>query len=375
MRVHEAGAELDELRIHCIIHASSETLVVRTGTLKGSLLVEVVQTDVISVVGTAATEVHIVILADTRLEHLVEPVGVCAVHEVILAVFTHAVATGQRCATVGAGLSKVVAVLVGIHQVVGAAGNLVDTEVALVVELQRLVLLTILRGDDDHTVCSTRTVDSTCRCVLQHLNGLDVVRREVADGSTHGHAVNDVQRGCATKRTNTTDAHRRVGTGLTVRGDLHTSNLTLEHRRDVRVRNLLHFLGIHNRNGTSQVGLLLSTVTHNDHLIQCHGVAFHLNSAKNGATAHGHLHVLESYIAHDEHTIGRNIQLEVSVKVCDGTAFSVLHPDRCSNEWFTVLVNNLTADLDGLLLLHCGSCRGRNHGESAHGTQTQHRRE
>ena len=356
MGVDERGAELDELRVHRVVHAGGEALVVRTGALERTLLVEVVQTDVVGVVGTATAQVDVVILANAGLEHLVEPVGVRAVHEVVLAVLAKAVATGQRRAAVQAGLTQVVAVLVGIHQLVGVAGNLVDTEVALVVELQRLVLLTVLRGDDDHTVSSTRTVDGTCRCVLQHLDGLDVVRREVADGSTHGHTVDDVQRGCAAERTDTTDAHRRVGTGLTVRGDLYTGHLTLEHRRDVGVGDLLHFLGIHDGDRTCQVGLLLSTVTHDDHLIQRHGVAFHLNSSQDGTTAHGHLHVLETYVTHHEHTVGGNVQLEVTVEVGHGATLGVLHSDGCTNERLSILINNLTADLDGLLLRHC--CRG-----------------
>ena len=155
MRIDEACAELDELCVHGVVHTCCEALVVRTCTLEGSLLVEVVEADVISIVGTATAQVHVVVLADTRLEHFVEPVGVRTVHEVVLAVFAQAVATRKRRAAVQASLTEVVAVLVGIHQVVSAAGNLVNTEVALVVNLQRLVFLTILRRDDDHTVSST----------------------------------------------------------------------------------------------------------------------------------------------------------------------------------------------------------------------------
>ena len=147
------------------------------------------------------------VLAHTLLEHLVEPVGIRVVHKVVFTVLTHAVTAGKRSIGVGGSLTQVVAVLVGIHQVVGAARNNVNTEVALVVNLQRLVFLTVLGGDDDHTVSSTRTVDGTGRSILQHLNGLNVVRREVANGSTHGHAINDIQRGGAAESTQTTDFH------------------------------------------------------------------------------------------------------------------------------------------------------------------------
>ena len=272
MRIHEAGAELDELRVHRVVHAGGETLVVRTCALERTVLLVVVQTDIIGIVLTATAQVHVVVLADTRLKHLVKPVGIRAVLELIHAIRHLAVATRQRGARVGTSLSQIGAVLIGVHHVIYTARNLVHTEVTLVVHLQRLVLLTVLRGDDHHTVSGTRTVDGTCRCVLQHLDRFDIVRREVADRRTHGHTVDHIQRSAAAERSHTTDTHRRVSTRLTVGGNLHTSHLTFEHRRDVRVRGALQFVGIHDRHRTCQVGLLLSTVTHHDYLIQHHGV-------------------------------------------------------------------------------------------------------
>ena len=73
----------------------------------------------------------------------------------VLAVLAEAVTAGKRSIGVGSGIAQVVAVLVGIHQVVLVVGNDVDTEVALIVKLQRLVFLTALGRDDDHTVGST----------------------------------------------------------------------------------------------------------------------------------------------------------------------------------------------------------------------------
>ena len=152
VRVDETGAELDELSFHRIVYTGCETLVVRSGTLEGSFLLEIVQTHIISIIGTAATQVDVVVLTDTCLKHLLEPVGVGIVLEMILAVLTQLVAAGKRCSGIGAGLTQELAVLVGVHQVVHTAGNPVNTKVALVVNFQRLILLTVLRGDDDHAV-------------------------------------------------------------------------------------------------------------------------------------------------------------------------------------------------------------------------------
>ena len=155
MGVDERGAELDELGLHRVVHTGGETLVVRTGALERTLLVEVVEAYIISIMGTTTAQVHVVVLADTSLEHLVKPVGVGSVDKVVTTVIAQAVTAGKRSTRVGTSLTQIVAVLVGIHHIVCAARNEVHTEITLVVHLQRLVFLTVLRGDDDHTVSGT----------------------------------------------------------------------------------------------------------------------------------------------------------------------------------------------------------------------------
>ena len=97
MRINQTGAELDELRVHCVVHTSSETLVVWTSTLKSTFLVEVVETYIISIVGTTTAQVHIVVLTDTRLKHLFEPVCIGIILELIDALRHLAVTTRQKC--------------------------------------------------------------------------------------------------------------------------------------------------------------------------------------------------------------------------------------------------------------------------------------
>ena len=96
MRIDNARAELDELGLHRVVHTGGETLVVRTCALQCSLLVVVVQTYIISIMGTTTAQVHVVVLADTSLEHLVKPVGVGSVDKVVTAVIAQAVTAGKR---------------------------------------------------------------------------------------------------------------------------------------------------------------------------------------------------------------------------------------------------------------------------------------
>ena len=219
--------------------------------------------------GTTAAEVHVMVLTSASLEHFLEPVGIGVVHKLVLACgWVKRVSTGESCARVGTSLTDIVAVLVSVHHVVNTVRNLVDTEVTRVVHLQRLVFLTVLGGDDDHTIGGTRTVDSTRSSILEHLNGLDIVRREIADGCTHWHTVDYIERSGGAERTDTTDANRWVGARLSVRCDLHARHLTFEHCRDVGVRNFLEFIRIHDRYRTRKVCFLLHTITYYNHLIE-----------------------------------------------------------------------------------------------------------
>ena len=156
------------------------------------------------------------ILAGTSLEYLVKPVCIGCIHKVIFAILAETISTRQLGIRVLASLSKILAILVGIHHVIYIARNLVNTEVTRVVHLQRLVFLTILGSDDNDTIRSTRTIDGTRRSILQNLNGLDIIRREVTDSGTHWHTIDDIKRSCATERTDTTNSHTRICTRLTV---------------------------------------------------------------------------------------------------------------------------------------------------------------
>ena len=216
MRVNHAGTELYELGVHSVVDTGSITLVVRACTFQGTLLVIVVERYIISTVRATTAEGYVVVLADTGLEYLVKPICVGFVLEMIHSILAHLVTARQRSVGILASLTQVVAILVSVHYIIYIARNLVNTKVTRVVHLQRLVFLTILGSDDNDTIGSTRTVDGTRRSILQNLDGLDIIRREVTDSGTHWHTVDDIKRSCATERTDTTNSHTRICTRLTV---------------------------------------------------------------------------------------------------------------------------------------------------------------
>ena len=216
MRIYQASTELHEFGVHSVVYTSSITLIVRTCTLQCTLLVEVIERYIISTVGTTTAEGYVMVLSGTSLEYLVKPVCIGCILEMIFAILTKFITTCESCIRVGASLTEIVAILVGIHHIIYITRNLVNTEVTRVVYLQRLVFLTILGSDDNDTISSTRTVDGTRRSILQDLDGLDIIRREVTDSGTHWHTINDIKRSCATERTDTTNSHTRICTRLTV---------------------------------------------------------------------------------------------------------------------------------------------------------------
>ena len=297
-------------------------------------------------------EGYVVVLADTGLEHLVKPISVGCILEVVLAILTHLVATRDRSVGVGASCTKILAILVGVHHVIYIARNLVNTEVTRVVYLQRLVFLTILGSDDNDTIGSTRTVDGTRRSILQNLDGLDIIWREVTDSGTHWHTVDDIERSRATEGADTTDTYARVGTWLTVGCNLHTCHLTFKHGRDVGVRYLLHLLSVHDRNGTGKVGLLLRTITYYNHLVEQVIICRKLDGFQDGASAYSDFTLLEAQVAYDKSCVCLDADLEVTVQIGNCAGLGILCLDCCTDHRFTLIIYNLTLYCNHLILCY-----------------------
>ena len=73
-----------------------------------------------------------------------------------------------------------------------------------------LALLASFGGNDNHTISSTRTID-TSRCgILQYLDALDIVSIELVHTCLRGYTVDDVERVVVVQRTDTTNADCRT---------------------------------------------------------------------------------------------------------------------------------------------------------------------
>ena len=83
-----------------------------------------------------------------------------------------------------------------------------DRQVSREVYIYLALSLGILCSDNDNTVGGTRTIDSRCGCILQHVDAFDIIRVDVRDLGLHRNTVDNYQwRGLCIERTGTTDLH------------------------------------------------------------------------------------------------------------------------------------------------------------------------
>ena len=99
----------------------------------------------------------------------------------------------------------------------------------------RRTFLGSLGGDQNNTISTTGSIDSGRGSILQHIDALNVVGRDIVD-RRYLDTVDHIERFIALcDRTTTTNADRHGGSGTTVlRDDVHTGQLTLQGLSDVR---------------------------------------------------------------------------------------------------------------------------------------------
>ena len=148
-----------------------------------------------------------------------------------------------------------------------------DRYVTAIVDCRLRTTLTLLSSDNDNTVRTTRTVDSSSRSILQYSECFDIVRvnhrkrvrQTLYTAVVHCQTVNYDQWviGCIQGRT-TTDTDLCTCTRSTAgRSYVHTGNLTLHHVLCIGHKTFVHFVRFHGCHRTCQVVLLGYTVTDN----------------------------------------------------------------------------------------------------------------
>ena len=166
----QAYRQVETVLQHLGRYQRAQVQAVHVRALDDALTVHIVERSHILGLGRAAGDRQVVVMADTRAEHLVLPVGIAVLVVGIVDIVA----------------ADVAADIVGRGHVEGL-GNLVEGHVAVVAHVGALGLAAALGGDDDHTVGGLRAVDGRGRGVAEHVNRLDVIgghHRDVHAGNT-----------------------------------------------------------------------------------------------------------------------------------------------------------------------------------------------
>ena len=178
---------------------------------------------------------------------------------------------------------------------------------------------TTLGRDQDDTVVTTCTVDSSCRTVLEDIHRCDVFRRYVID-IVRRDTIDDVQRFVSRTAQGRETTDLNVVTGRSrVRGrtaDIQTGNFTLDQTDCIRFCTDVEVLCFHRSDRTGDLFFLLGSITNGYHFLQHMRVLYetdHHAFLGNGGLC------LEAHVADLQLGTFRNIEFEVTVEICNHT--------------------------------------------------------
>ena len=194
------------------------------------------------------------------------PIGVV---ELLLSIFHHTQGfVGVRTFSI-VGLHELYK-LIPRHHLLHTA-LLVDRHTSVVAHLQLSTFAAFLGGDDDYTIRTTATIDSSCRSIFKHREALNVsrvyhregVRKTLHTLVVHGQTVDNDQRIIRSiQRRTTTNADGCTSTRSTATcGNVHTGNFTLDHVLCIHHKTLILFIGLNGCHRTCHIVLLGNTIT------------------------------------------------------------------------------------------------------------------
>ena len=162
--------------------------------------------------------------------------------------------------------------IMGIHEIEFLA-PFREGHITVVANFSTSLALACLSGDQDHTIGTTRTIDSGCGSVLQHIDRGDVLSCYCVKVTFD--TINQDQWGQVTYNgRDTTQTNRRGGTRVTTGVDhRQTGNLTFHEFCGIADLTCVEVLGLHRGDSRGNITLALGAVTDDDNLIQ-QGIVF-----------------------------------------------------------------------------------------------------
>ena len=345
IRVTKVGVEGQRLReLLRQLHIGAPTTVARLDT--DTLIVSVVHRCIVLRLLATTRNRHIVVPRAGRLHdvlHVVVSLHTLVIVVVVAILRAEAVVLCNTllilrtvCLSIGPDVVDVVLSIETLDQL----GQVLDLVVTVVANRCGLLLLTTLRRNEDNTVSTASTVDSRRSSVLQYIQRLDVVGRDVRN-VVYLDTINDEERVVRLRdRTATTNADRHRSTRTTVlRGDLYTRQLTLQGLGDVRNGVSHQLLTRYRSHRTGQVATLYRTVTNDHDILDARGVLLHRHRDL-GALANSNTLLLHTDVRNNDHIvccIGQ-IQGELTIHIGSCTKGGTIDNNRRTDNRQTVSV-------------------------------------
>ena len=221
-----------------------------------------------------------------------------------------------------------------------------------------LTLLTAFGRDKYHTARSVRTVDTGCRSVLEDIDALDIIGRDVNQGIVliRAAVARTAGRCTALQLRYTVNHHKGFLTGQaatytdgltgsrgsTVGCNVHACRTSAQHLAYTGGGCLGQIVGFDHLHRTGDITFLRCAVTDNHHLFNQFGVR-HKTDAHVLCTGK-----LLRDVTHVRHSNGLALvgsNLEVAVEVGDRTVGRSFHQHARADDRFTVLVKHYAADV------------------------------
>ena len=219
-----------------------------------------------------------------------------------------------------------------------------------------LAFLGALGGDEDDAVGAACAVDGGGGGVLEDVDGLNLVGRDVGEGA--GGAVDEDERvialgdGAATANT---DVHLCARAAV-LRDDVDAGELALDGLRDVGDRSGGELLGVDGSDGSCEVAALDGLVTDDDGLVEEECILIE-DEVDRGLVGEAYFLRGVADAGGLEDGVRGNAEGVVAVEVCDGTDGGAADDDAGSDDGFAVGV------LDGSRNLVLGEGEGAAHEE------------
>ena len=164
------------------------------------------------------------------------------------------------------------------HSFVALLRHLVHTPLGIEGDTCTMMTACALGGDDDHTVGTTSTIESSRSRIFKHREGFDVLLVDGRQVARIRRTIHDDERIVARiDGGDTTDADGGSATIGTTRVaiDLHTSHTSLQAFHRISHLELVDIIRLDGCCRTGEAGLLSCTISHHHHLIEVSIVPLH----------------------------------------------------------------------------------------------------